>query len=473
MGEQHIRQSSADSSGCSSGQESVTSSLTSDSQVSSDSGTEIDPMPVSPNKLLETLPAWESSSLRQRNVGISKPGFTSEAARWEPYVKVAKSGEPVIGDTLSLARSTPNLTDSTGYTTSQHTWSSTGYISMPSSEELSSNPSPVPKEATATGGYSVIGANPKPVKPKSEDDSDLTESTADTLIPIKTETKPANPYISLASLEQKQKDKKTIDSLRDLDELTFTESSKPKLEALTPFSTSDKTCKPYVQTGLIDSLKKPFTLSSIDSARSMTMSTPFASTSLTDSCSKPFVSSFASPTSLASALDSSSKPYVSVSSIPEVSKKSAFQAAAAEPSQKVNTPQTSTSDGSKPYVLASSVFQMLQQQQQQREKPESPIPEVTENPDEEDTATTYPLCWQPDSTKPASKLNVDKPVITSKQTTGYVTIAENPKLDQHRSSAVSSPYVQRERFEKPLPQSTTGQSDEQYSKVTVVPSTIQ
>lgn len=58
MGEQHIRQSSADSSGCSSGQESVTSSLTSDSQVSSDSGTEIDPMPVSPNKLLETLPAW-------------------------------------------------------------------------------------------------------------------------------------------------------------------------------------------------------------------------------------------------------------------------------------------------------------------------------------------------------------------------------------------------------------------------------
>ncbi|XP_076178162.1 cytokine receptor domeless [Ptiloglossa arizonensis] len=471
VGEQHIRQSSADSSGCSCGQESVTSSLTSDSQVSSDSGTEIDPMPVSPNKLLETLPAWESSSLRQRNVGITRPGFTTEATRWEPYVKVAKSGEPIIGDTLSLARSTPNLTDSTGCTTSQHTRSSNGYISMPSSEELSSNPSPVPKETSTAGGYSVIGSVQKSVKSKSEDDSDLTESTADTLIPIKAESKPTNPYITLASLEQKQKDKKTIDALRDLDDLTFTESNKAKLESLIPFSASDKTSKPYVQTGLIDSLKKPFTLSGIDGGRSTTMSTPFASTSLTDSCNKPFVSSFASPTSLPSTLDSSSKPYVSVSSIPEVSKKSNFQPAVSESSQKSVTLQTSTTDGSKPYVLASSVFQMLQQQQ--IGKPEVSISEVMEDRSDEDATTTYPLCWQTGGTKPNSKLDVEKPIITAKQSTGYVTIAENPKLDQHRSSTVSSPYVQHERFEKPLPQNTTGQSDEQYSKVTVVPSTIQ
>ena len=472
VGEQHIRQSSADSSGCSSGQESVTSSLTSDSQVSSDSGTEIDPIPVSPNKLLETLPAWESSSLRQRNVAVTRPGFTTETARWEPYVKVAKSGEPIIGDTLSLARSTPNLTDSTGYTTSQHTWSSTGYISMPSSEELSSNPSPVPKEATAAGGYSVIGAVPKPAKAKSEDDSDLTESTANTLIPIKTDAKLANPYITLASLEQKQKDKKTIDSLRDLDDLTFTESNKPKLETLTPFSVSDNTPKPYVQTGLIDSLKKPFTVASMDGARSITMSTPFASTSLTDSCSKPFVSSFASPTSLASALEPPSKPYVSVSSIPEVSIKPNFQPSVSELSQKAGTPPTSTTpDGTKPYVLASSVFQLLQQQQ--RGKSEAPMPEVMEDQREEDPPTTYPLCWQTDGTKPGTKLSADKPIIASKPSTGYVTIAENPKLEQHRSSTMSPAYVQHERFEKPLPQSTTGQSDEQYSKVTVVPSTIQ
>ncbi|XP_053977661.1 uncharacterized protein LOC128875796 [Hylaeus volcanicus] len=473
VGEQHIRQSSADSSGCSSGQESVTSSLTSDSQVSSDSGTEIDPMPVSPNKLLETLPAWESSSLRQRNVGITRPGFTTETARWEPYVKVAKSGEPIIGDTLSLARSTPNLTDSTGCTTSQHTWSSTGYISMPSSEELSSNPSPVSKETLTTGGYSVIGSVPKPVKSKSEDDSDLTESTADTLIPIKAETKPINPYITLASLEQKQKDKKTIDALGDLDDLTFTETNKSKLESLIPFSTSDKTSKPYVQTGLIDPLKKkPFTLSGIEGGgRSTIISTPFASTSLTDSCNKPFVSSFASPMSLPSTLDSSSKPYVSISSIPEVSKKSSFQPTVSEPSQKSCVLQASTTDGSKPYVLASSVFQMLQQQQVG--KPEVSISEAMENRSDEDSITTYPLCWQTGGTKPSSKLDPEKPIITAKQSTGYVTIAENPKLDQHRSSTVSSPYVQHERFEKPLPQNTAGQSDEQYSKVTVVPSTVQ
>ncbi|XP_043257067.1 uncharacterized protein LOC122399986 isoform X2 [Colletes gigas] len=470
VGEQHIRQSSADSSGCSSGQESVTSSLTSDSQVSSDSGTEIDPMPVSPNKLLETLPAWESSSLRQRNVGITRPVFTTETARWEPYVKVAKSGEPIIGDTLSLARSTPNLTDSTGYTTSQHTWSSTGYISMPSSEELSSNPSPVPKETSTAGGYSVIGSVPKPVKTKSEDDSDLTESTADTLIPIKADSKPANPYITLASLEQKQKDKKTIDALRDLDDLTFAEPNKSKLESLIPFSGSDKTSKPYVQTGLIDSLKKPFALGGMDGARSATMSTPFTSTSLTDSCNKPFVSSFVNPTSLPSTLDSSSKPYVSVSSIPEVSKKSSFQPTVSE-AQKPGGHQASTVDGSKPYVLASSVFQMLQQQQMG--KPEVSISEAMEDRSDEDAMTAYPLCWQTGDTKPSSKLDAEKPVIATKQSAGYVTIAENPKLDQHRSSTVSSPYVQHERFEKPLPQNAIGQSDEQYSKVTVVPSTIQ
>lgn len=457
--EQHIRQSSADSSGCSSGQESVTSSLTSDSQVSSDSGTEIDPMPVSPNKLLET-PAWnsDSSSLRLRHSSFR-----------ERYAKVAKSGEPIIGDTLSLARSTPNLTDSTGYTTSQHTWSSTGYISMPSSEELSSNPSPVPKETSTAGSYSIIGTVPKSAQSaKSENDSDLTESTADTLIPIKSEPKPTNPYITLASLEQNQKDKKAIDSLHDLDELTFAESNKSKLESLTPFTTSDKVSKPYVQTSLIDSLKKPFTLSSIDSTRS-TMSTPFAATSLTDSCNKPFVSSFASPTTLSSTLDSSSKPYVSVSSISEVSKKSNLQADTLDSSQKTTVPQVSTTSGSQPYVLASSVFQMLQQQQ--RGKSETPISEVIDNETEEDVTTGYPLYWPTSGTKPSSKLDADKP-ITTKQSTGYVTIAENPKLDQHRTSTLSSPYVQHERFEKPLPQTTTGQSDEQYSKVTVVPSTI-
>jgi hypothetical protein len=134
-GEQHTRQSSADSSGCSSGQESVTSSLTSDSQVSSDSGAEVDP--VVPKKLAldataTAAPAWESSSLRQRNVaGVTKPNLEAVASRWEPYVKVPKGSNELMpatmpADTLSLVRSTPNLSDNIGYAISQQTWSSTG-----------------------------------------------------------------------------------------------------------------------------------------------------------------------------------------------------------------------------------------------------------------------------------------------------------------------------------------------------------
>ena len=138
-----MRQSSADSSGCSSGQESVTSSLTSDSQVSTDSGADVDP--VMSKKLIidattasttTSSPAWESSSLRQRNVsGASKPSL-DVATRWDPYVKVAKGSNELImptaptADALSLARSTPNLSDNIGYAASQQTWSSTGTQSL-------------------------------------------------------------------------------------------------------------------------------------------------------------------------------------------------------------------------------------------------------------------------------------------------------------------------------------------------------
>nr|XP_050852109.1 uncharacterized protein LOC127064705 [Vespula vulgaris]XP_050852110.1 uncharacterized protein LOC127064705 [Vespula vulgaris] len=464
-GEQHIRQSSADSSGCSSGQESVTSSLTSDSQVSSDSGTEIDPIPVSPNKLLETLPAWESSSLRQRNVGVTRPVLVTETARWDSYVKVAKSGEPIIGDTSSLARSTPNLTDSTGYTTSQHTWSSTGYISMPSSEELSSNPSLVPKEPFNVGCYSIIDGIPKPMRSKSEENAEMTETVG-----IKTENKLVNPYITLASLEQKGKDKKVTDSFHDLDDITFTERNKLKSETITPLSVSDKTSKPYVQTGIIDTLKKPFNLSNTDSKRSM-VSTPFASTSLTDSCNKPFVSSFISPTTLTQTLiDSSSKPYVTVSSIPEITKKSNAATTTLDSSQKSGVPHNTTDGTSKPYVLATSVFHMLQQQ---REKTETSNSEIHEG-ESDDSPTSSPLYWQSGGNlKPSIGLDTDKIMPVTNKSSGYVTIAENPKLDQQIPSTTSSPYTQHDRFEKPLPQTIGQSSDEQYCKVTVVPSTMQ
>ncbi|XP_012282204.1 uncharacterized protein LOC105700688 [Orussus abietinus] len=458
VGEQHSRQLSADSSGCSSGQESVTSSLTSDSHVSTDSGADVDPVSVSPNKLLESTPTWESSSLRQRNVGTTRPGGTTDSARWDPYVKVAKTTETALGDTLSLARSTPNLTDSTGYTTSQQTWSSTGYISMPSSEELSSNPSPVPKDTTNVGGYSVVGRVPKPIRSKSEEDSELTSNVTSNLISIKPETKLANPYVSLASLEQRPKERKVLDSLQDLDDLAFVESStKSTLDDLAPFSISDKISKPYVQTGL----RKPFsTCAVVDPGKCGVLKASLASTSLTDSKGKPFVSTFSNQMGkLEPPTDFTSKPYVPVTS-----------SSGLQDVQKPYVPVGTGSDSStKPYVLATSVFQMLQQQ---REKSESSS-DVEENEIEEVSPANYPFCWQHEEADQGGKPE-EKPVgLSAKQTAGYITIADNPKLEpQGATNTTTSPYVQHQRFEKPIQQESAAPSDEQYSKVAVVPSTM-
>lgn len=76
-----------------------------------------------------------------------------------------------------------------------------GYISMPSSEEMSSNnPSPVPKENPAAGSYSVVGLVGKsPMRCKSEEES-LAKAK------IESESRPTtNAYVSLVSLEQKSK----------------------------------------------------------------------------------------------------------------------------------------------------------------------------------------------------------------------------------------------------------------------------
>ncbi|KAI4493704.1 hypothetical protein M0804_001880 [Polistes exclamans] len=465
-GEQHIRQSSADSSGCSSGQESVTSSLTSNSRVSSDSGTEIDPIPITPNKLLETLPVWEgSSSLRQRNISVTRPALVTETARWDSYV--AKSGEPIIGDTSSLARSTPNLTDTTGYTTSQHTWSSTGYISMPSSEELSSNPSLVPKEPFNANSYITNEGASKPMISESEENAEMIETVSN-----KPEKKLISPYTALAYLEQIEKDKKVTDSFRDLDNMEFTERNKLTSETITPLTISDKTYKPYVQTGIIDMLRQPLNISNTDPKRS-TISTSFATTSLTDSCNKPFVSSFISPTMLTQTLiDSSSKSYVAVASVSEIIKKPNTAISSLNSSKKSCAPCTTTDGTSKPYVLATSVLQMLQRQ---KEKIETPKSEIHENKND-DSLASFPIYWRSsENLKPSKELGTDKMILETNKSSGYVTIAENPKLDQQIvPSTTSSSYIQHDRFNKPLPQNIVGQSsDEQYCKVTVVPSTMQ
>ena len=98
-------------------------------------------------------PTWESSSLRQRNVSSSRPEGT-DSSHWDPYVKMGKNGGG--GGTGSVARSTPNLTEleGLGVGTCLGTWSSTGYISMPSSEEMGST----------GGGYCRVGLDGRPAE---------------------------------------------------------------------------------------------------------------------------------------------------------------------------------------------------------------------------------------------------------------------------------------------------------------------
>ncbi|KMQ98366.1 cytokine receptor [Lasius niger] len=512
--ESHIRQPSADSSGCSSAQESVTSSLTTtEFQISSDSGTEVDPVPVSPDKLLETLSNWESSSasLRQRSV-LRGPETMSRC--WESYVPV-KTADPNLNEILSLARSTPNLTDSTGYTTSPQTWPSTGYISMLSSEDLSGNPSPPTSRGNtvlnASGCYSVVGMVAKPTRAPSEEDGDdgvdSAETVHDTLISIKTGVNLANnsyvPFIMKKPMETKNKERETlkekqkekpstVDTFK-LDELgTLVESDiKSEVDALMSHVTaSDKTMttsKPYFQTShLLGTVHQRYTLpSSLEQPEKSNVRSFSASTSLTDSSNKPLV--FMNPTLLpglsTSLTDTTSTPLTDTTSTsstdttstltkPHVSdRRSAFS----EPSRLLTRPKKNketlklqktshhlhnsmpSENFSKPPVLASPV-----QQQQQQEKMELPSMNVMEDIKEmedfkEDLVSA--ISWDAttkgtDEKKPSAKLNPNRHPIVVKQSSGYVTIVENP------NSAM-------------LQKTATSQSDEQYSKVTVVPNTMQ
>ena len=322
VGEHHIRQSSADSSGCSSGQESVTSSLTSNSHVSSDSGADVDPLDP-PVKLLDNAPpSWESSSLRQRNVGnaATKPIGASatvttaqtDSPRWESYVKVGKSGEPMLDDKLSLARSTPNLTDNviaTGgcYTASPQAWSSTGYISMPSSEELSSNPSPVPKSDSISSELYNLHVE----------------------LPEISEPKPTMPYVSLASLEQKNREQKPRkDNLEDLERIP------ESVESSIPSASYDW------NVSIFDALKKPFS-PFVDV--NQTLHQP---KTLFPSTTKAPISTFANPQTFSNKLGES-KPYVTVASLPVLTGKAKLEAQSANnsptvPNLKLPTWQDST-----------------------------------------------------------------------------------------------------------------------------------
>lgn len=404
-------------------------------------------MPVSPDKLLETHPTWDTTgNLRLRNV-VREQDLGTETApnSWTSYITVTKS-EPVLGETMSLTQSTPNLTNSAGYTTS-HTWSSAGYISMPSSEELSSNPSPVPREnIVATSiGYSVIGSMPTRAKSEEDDNVGVTAHIDDDTL-IKPDVKHKNnSYVSLASLEQKQKQKPVGNTFRKL-----------KLDSLA-LNAPDKSSKSYVQAGLIDMSLPKLDLRSIKPPVSSNAAICNTFGTFTDSYSKPlFTTPFATPTSLPtySLTDTtwtSTKPHVAMTTIPEVTRSPACSIQESSPQKTfLDSHVPSSSDASS--KLDVNFMQEILQQKQQQEKTETSLSDAEEIIDEDDAMYS---AWQKPATPEKKELNAKltpnrTPIIT-KHKSGYVTIAENPNLIPTMSN----------------------QSDEQYSKVTVVPSTIQ
>ncbi|XP_014213058.1 cytokine receptor [Copidosoma floridanum] len=506
--EQHTRQSSADSSGCSSGQESANSCLTSDSQISNDSGTEVDP--IAPKELMidaavdsstttttttGSSPAvWESSSLRQRNViGATKP-TSLDATRWaDPYVKIANSSTEPIGtnepaDSLSLARSTPNLNENMSFGNSQQMWTSTGYLNMLSTEQLPTDPST--KENPNPGSYSVVGTMSKsPLRGMSEKES---------ASPVKTKTnessvKPtSNPYVSLASLEQKTKDSgapKTLDSMRVLNELGF---NTPK-----PFD------KPYVQHGFRDFPKSTLPYDSTHQRSSLTISAQqqqqpsfFAQTSLAEDLTNKLIA----PVLM------ESKPYVALSEIPEMLTRN----------PDVPMPSTSTTTTHKPYVAISQLptlprttIMMSTERGSEKENetkpsvdstafqilPDSNTPSIT-NCDADESQQTNGFCYPSTdievkdglsldgllSNSPTPSLEYDwdsSPEISpshspaelqqqtqpqfQKSSTGYVKMPEQQILPGARFVKLPPTSIQKQQEH----QSTT--DEQSYSKVAVVP----
>lgn len=465
-GEPHKRQPSADSSGCSSGQESVTSSVTTtEFQISSDSGTEIDPVPVSFGKTAST---WESNSISVRQRSLSRGPETTSCR--ESYIPV-KTGDPNINENISLTRSTPNLTDSTGNTTTLQTWPSTGYMSMLSSENLLDNPSPMSRENTmvnTTGSYSLIGIR-TPMQTTSDEDGDdgidSAKTVHDTLISVKTGVNLAhNSYLPFVMRKEVPK---TLDTF-NLN--TFVKPDKFEEDALISHLTaSDKTTsKPFFQPNLMNTVHEPLALwSPIEQSGKNNIRSFPVSTSPTNSCNKSFVSPFMNPTLPISSIDTTSTPLTdTISTNSHISDPKSTPSETSRlltqeknkdtlKSQKLSHVSHNSAPSesfSKPSVLASFVPQMLQQQEKIELPPSNVIEDVKEREIEKDSATYLPLPWDA-TTKDTNERSIQLKV---KQNSGYVVLSD---LQLSNSTIQQKP--------------TTNQSDEQYSKVTVVPNTMQ
>jgi len=454
MSEPHIRQPSADSSGCSSGQESVTSSLTAESQVCSDSGTEVDAVHTTLSDKLKNQPARESTHLRQRsNTRIPASLLTEVTPCWESYVKVGGSGEPTSEETVSSARSTPNLTDnamSKSYSSSQHAWSSANYISMPSSSEgLLSNPSIISRKNTnLIGGNSGDGDSSKDGDDNdgnrdNSSDNDSNDDSGDALISIK-----------FGDEFEKDKQKLTID---ELDKMRSIIELNKKIDILTSHINPDKTtmATPYVQAGLIDEIpESPSCIPKhIQARNSNLMCGTFKIKDNQDLCKKEYMSfppTFPTNTTLTSA----SPKYIFASIIPEGMTMPIIEADQESLQQKtLHDPHSSTTSGIS-YNFASSVHET--QPQEQQEKAES-LTNVTEDIDEGGNVVHPASSW------PTTNVTIEGKELNS----SYITIASLSPPSAGPS------YVRLEKMSPSLPQTATSQSDEQYAEVTVVPSTVQ
>lgn len=445
---------SADSSGCSSGQESVTSSITAESQVCSDSGTEVDAVHT-PSDKLKGQPVRELTHLRQRST-TRVPASLAEVITpcWESYVKVGGSGEVASDETVSLARSTPNLTDNTSksYSSSQHGWSSANYISMPSSSEaLLSNPSLIPRKSANSASSGGDGDSSKDGDDSndgnhgdnnsSDGNNDSSDDSRDALISIKFDDE-----------FEKEKQKLTIDELDKMQSIIELK----KIGILASHINPDKTtmATPYVQAGLIDEIPESLSYipKHIQARNSNLMCGTFKIKDNQNLGIKKEYTSFPSTFPANTTLTSASPKYIFASIIPEGMTMPAMEADQESlPQKTLHDPHCSTTSGTS-YNLASSAHET--QSQEQQEKAES-LADVTKDVDESGNKdnTVHPaLSW------PAERKELSS---------GYITIA-----DLSPPSAGPS-YVRLEKMPSSLPQTATSPSDEQYTEVTVVPSTVQ
>lgn len=456
ISESHIRQPSADSSGCSSGQESVTSSLTAESQVCSDSGTEVDAVHT-PSDKLKGQPVREMTHLRQRSTTRVPASLAEVTPCWESksYIKVGDSGEAISEETLSLARSTPNLTDnmmSKSYSSSQHGWSSANYISMPSSSEaLLSNPSLIPrKNADTIGGNNDDGNSSKDGDDNndsnhgdnnsSDSNNDSSDDSGDALISIKFQ-------------DEFEKEKLTMDELDKMRSIIELNKKIDILSHINPDKTTIAT--PYVQAGLIDEIPElPSCIPKhIQARNSNLMCGTFKIKDNQNLCKKEYMP-FSPTFPINNTLTSASPKYILASIIPEGMTMPAMEADQESLPQKTLHDPHNFMTNETSYNLASSVHEM--QPQEHQEKVES-LADVTEDIDEsgnKDNAVHPVLSWPTTDAIERKELN-----------SSYITIA-----DLSPPSAGPS-YVRLEKM--PLPQTATNQSDEQYTEVTVVPSTVQ